>query len=224
MPTLHSVPAQANEQSMDCCTQERHGDYRNEACRLDEQWLITEDMSLNKVRDRTPLFTRGWVLQEERLSPRVLYLYSQGVYWPCSEAQHTEMGLQLADSRQPLQSSQASYLSLRPPQLFLETRWECAWDPLHQQWLEMVKDYVHRDLTEPSDRFDAISGLAAQYLMAYKDSNSDEVRDQEYLAGLWRMSYWQDLAWSMEIRNTSTPTLISHRRIHELRFLYLATL
>lgn len=169
----------------------------NEACRLDEQWLITEDMSLNEVRGRAPLFTRGWVLQEERLSPRVLYLCSQRVYWSCVKAQHTEMGLQVGNSRQPLQSSQSSYLGLRQPQLFLETRRQGNLDDIHQQWLEMVKDYVHRELTESSNRFDAISGLATQYLMAYKDSNSDEVRDEEYLAGLWRMRFSQDLAWSV---------------------------
>ena len=168
--------------------------HSNKACRLHEQgWLLNQDMPLIEVRDRAPIFSRGWILQEERLSPRILYLCGQRAYWSCSEAQRTE-GINLSSSHQSSLSLDSSNSVLRPPQEFLETRRSCQLEQLHQQWLDMVKDYVKRGLADAADRFDAISGLAAQYLIAYTDHNSD-VKNQEYLAGLWRTTFAQDLAW-----------------------------
>ena len=49
--------------------------YRSWPCQLDDgQFLANFDMALNEIRCNTPLFSRGWTLQEERLSPRILYL------------------------------------------------------------------------------------------------------------------------------------------------------
>lgn len=183
-------------------------EYRNEACRLDEQWLITEDMSLNEVRSRAPLFTRGWVLQEERLSPRIIYLCGQRAYWSCFQAQCVEVGFRPGNSHKPLESSQASYEWLRPPKLFLETRRKCELEKLHQQWLEMVRDYVQRGLSYDTDRFDAISGLAAQYLRVYTNSEDNEVLVEEYLAGLWRTRFPHNLSWTVSTPKPRSNPLI----------------
>jgi len=54
-------------------------------CRLGGQWLTTPDTSLNEMRNHSPLAMRGWTLQEECLSPRILYWTPQRMYWSCSQ-------------------------------------------------------------------------------------------------------------------------------------------
>ena len=47
--------------------------YQRDACRLySGHWLLNLDVRLNEIRLQSPLFTRAWTLQEERLSPRII--------------------------------------------------------------------------------------------------------------------------------------------------------
>lgn len=174
-------------------------EYPSEPCRLDQFWLANFDMTLNEVRLQAPLFSRAWTLQEERLSPRILYLCGQRVYWSCSGFQRSELGRQVGKipPRKEPYGDPSTLKRIRDPQEFLRSRHEGKVKLLHQQWLELVQDYTRRSLFKPKqDRFDAISGLAAQYLVPFCSNNI--VRDQEYLAGLWRLTFAQDLAWSVQ--------------------------
>ena len=167
--------------------------YRSRASRLSHKyWLANLDMPLKEVRLRTPLFKRAWTLQEERLSPRILYLCGQRLYWSCLDSQHTEMGS--SGRPQPFEGPDTLEW-LRSPQEFLETRRMQDEKSLHDQWLEMVKDYTRRSMYSCRDRLPAMSGLAAQYISTYAES--EIVRGEEYLAGLWRGTFAQDLAWSV---------------------------
>jgi Heterokaryon incompatibility protein (HET) len=176
--------------------------YRSRPCILDRYWLSNFDTSLDEIRSKSPLFSRGWVLQEERLSPRIIYVCSQRAYWSCFRSQRTEMGDTTGAnprSRQKLHNGPLEdptrKKKWRPPQEFLETRYNQNKDDLHRQWLEMVRDFTRRDMYDANDKFPAMSGLAAQYLVYFKRGN--RVQGQEYLAGLWRQSFAQDLAWSV---------------------------
>ena len=172
--------------------------YPSEPCRLDRYWLANFDTTLEEIRSQAPLFSRAWTLQEERLSPRIMYLCGQRLYWSCAGFQYSEMGNRLGSippRREPYEGPSASQ-EMRHPQAFLQARHERKEKLLHQQWLELVEDYLRRDLSEPKDRFDAISGLAAQYLVPFCSDN--KVKVQEYLAGLWRLTFAQDLSWSVE--------------------------
>ena len=52
--------------------------YKTSACRLySGHWLANVDMPLNELRLRSTWSTRAWTLQEERLSPRMLYVCGQ---------------------------------------------------------------------------------------------------------------------------------------------------
>lgn len=64
---------------------------RTEPCRLGGRWLSTPDMSLNELRLRSPLAERAWTLQEERLSPRMLYVSSSRIYWSCARGHEVEL-------------------------------------------------------------------------------------------------------------------------------------
>ena len=170
--------------------------YKSKAYRLRHKyWLTNLDMPLKEVRLRTPLFKRAWTLQEERLSPRILYLCGQRLYWSCLVSQQTEMGPSRRSRRpQPFEGPDTLEW-LRAPQEFLETRRMQDEPSLHEQWLEMVKAYTRRSMYSCGDRLPAMSGLAAQYISAYAEG--EIVRGEEYLAGLWRRTFAQDLAWSL---------------------------
>ena len=169
--------------------------YKTGACRLySGHWLAIVDMPLNEIRLRSHLFTRAWTLQEERLTPRMLYVCGQRMYWSCSVSQQTETGQNGGLPR--LQGPDRSAY-MRHPQSFLRACRRQDLAALHEQWLELVQAYVKRNIFSSADRFPAIMGLAVQYLGPYTDEN-EEVRGQEYLAGLWRQTFPQDLSWSVK--------------------------
>ena len=168
--------------------------YRRDVCRLySGHWLSNVDMRLDEIRLHSSLFTRAWTLQEERLSPRMIYVSGQRMYWSCSHSQHTEVG---HCSPQRLLEGPDTF-GMRRPQEFLATHRDQDVKGLHTQWLELVKAYAKRDLVDSTDRFPAFSGLAVRYISLYEEQGS--VRREEYLAGLWRQTFAQGLAWSSEV-------------------------
>lgn len=60
------------------------------------------------------------------------------------------------------------------------------WTPL-DRWNEAIREYSPREMTYESDRLPAISGLASFF------ANNNE--SDEYLAGLWRNGFPQQLMW-----------------------------
>jgi len=60
---------------------------------------------------------------------------------------------------------------------------------LHTYWADIVKSYALRSMSNLSDRFTALSGLAAKYLSAS--------RGDEYLAGLWANHLAEGLSWRL---------------------------
>jgi hypothetical protein len=164
------------------------------------QWLVNFDITLKEVRARAPLSTRAWVLQEERLSPRLLYFCGQRFYWSCVVEQHMELAAEGGEQGKSMSRPLArggDYEWLSDAQAFLNVRFNGDKDPLHKEWQDLVEAYCLRNMTKSSDRFRAISGLAAQYLRVYLNDN--QFSGQEYLAGLWRVTFAEDLAWSVRI-------------------------
>lgn len=182
-------------------------EFISEPCRLDQFWLANFDMALDEVRTKTHMFSRAWTLQEERLSPRILYLCGQRLYWSCVTSQHSELGQEFGKNsrrRIPYEDPNSTK-SLRHPQEFLKTRYQGKEALLHQQWLEIVQDYTRRDIHNVMDRFLAISGLAAQYLVPF--CSNGKVKREEYLAGLWRQTFAHDLAWSVKSAGSLSNSL-----------------
>jgi Heterokaryon incompatibility protein (HET) len=167
--------------------------YATDPCRLSDQWITNFDLPLDEMRARSPLSSRAWTLQEERLSPRILYWSGQRMYWSCSRSQRTEM--------RPLQTPVPTTLcrpifyeptldwALSSPQGFLISCRKGQSKFLHEDWLDLVESYTRRDMSNKKDRFPALSGIASRYHLAQKGD--------EYLAGLWRKTFAEDLSWSV---------------------------
>ncbi|KAF2820713.1 HET-domain-containing protein [Ophiobolus disseminans] len=172
-----------------------------ELCRLGHQWLTTSDMSLNELRLRSPLAERAWTLQEERLSPRMLYVSSNRMYWSCAKGHEMEMrpihGQEATPLQRPLYSASDRDTQMPRAQEFLLAIYNGKKD-LHAFWADIVTSYALRSMGRLSDRLTALSGLAAKYLSA-------DSRDA-YLAGLWANNLAEGLAWRVN-QAVETPTL-----------------
>ncbi|KAK3944455.1 heterokaryon incompatibility protein-domain-containing protein [Diplogelasinospora grovesii] len=168
--------------------------HRSKECKLRGQWLYNVQMSLDNVRLGSPVAQRAWTLQEERLSPRMVYWTAQRWYWSCAEGEIVELS-QLGCPPSPVADH-----SWSPPHRFLD-QCRSGGDPeLHEEWLDIAEAYTRRDLAEPKDRFLAISGLAVRFYNAKAESGSGNkpLVTEEYLAGLWRDNFARHLAWSVD--------------------------
>jgi hypothetical protein len=117
-----------------------------------------------------PLYTRGWTLQERILSPRVLVCNSDQFAWECQSSRLTESGMSM---------KKAGVVRLTK-QIFQSP------SALSDFWHNTVRDFAARALTVPADKLPAMSGLA---------SALHHVTGDEYLAGLWRSTFYADLLW-----------------------------
>jgi hypothetical protein len=116
--------------------------------------------------DQSPLYSRGWTLQEEILSPRFLSFEPTQVYFRCSQYVDFECGYRtLINKWKSLASQHLASKDL---------------------WVRVVEDFSSRTLTINSDKLPALSGLAQVY---------QEIWNDTYLAGLWQTQIWKHLLW-----------------------------
>ncbi len=141
-----------------------------------------------------PLVERGWAFQEQLLSPRVLYFNEHELAWSCR--------------RYPTGTCECHQGGL-----FRRGDMEGA----HvDEWTEIVQRFTRRQLTFPSDRLPAMSGIAREFASrrtrgdGHVSRLSNWVRDSStssyviereriplgrYLAGLWEGRLRTHLAW-----------------------------
>lgn len=120
---------------------------------------------------KEPWAKRGWTLQEQALSSRLLMLSSTEMQWVCKQAETCECLSTLNRRRQ----------FGRTPLAQLTTAGETF-----QFWHKLVENYSNRSLTQCSDRLPAISGIAE---VVQQKTNS------RYVAGLWEENIDLDLLW-----------------------------
>lgn len=121
----------------------------------------------------SPLISRGWCFQERETSRRIVHYTETQVLWECRTIQASE-GLPYGDRE------------LWPSRV-LDT--ELDGKAVLKAWHLAVEDYSARHLTVFTDKFPALSGLAA----AIRDYKPAYCR---YFAGLWEDNFLSDLQWS----------------------------
>ena len=162
-------------------------------CHLRGRWLTSPSISLGDALGRSPLMKRAWTLQEQHLSPRILYWTSHRMYWSCAGVQLSEaMDVNETDS------SNTSDISRAMPQSFLLACNRGTAVARHREWQTLVASYSLRDMSNLGDLFPALSGLASRYQSSSSTTNT-------YLAGLWESTLAQDLAWRV-VRVVRSPT------------------
>jgi hypothetical protein len=120
-----------------------------------------------------PLNTRGWVLQERLLSPRLLQCTYTEFIWECSCLEASETFPNGIHSKKSLDKSWFSAAGNDP------AAWYEVWN----------KRYSTMDFTIGSDKLIAFSGLA-QKMFCLNESS-----DKDYLAGIWRPRLMRELLW-----------------------------
>ena len=144
---------------------------------------------------RDPLSYRAWVLQEWLLGRRVLHFTRQEIVWDCKTSFECECGGFERLASTPDTEADCSVNSMRG------LRGEMArllQRPRSQNttmlarvrlWLDVVEEYTLRQLTKPSDRMIAISGLASEI-------GSSDPRLADYVCGFFRYRLVEQLLWT----------------------------
>lgn len=152
-----------------------------------------------------PLFKRGWVLQEQVLSRRLLMFGEHYMAWECLCG--------ASDERKPHFLCDAAS-SIRKQNLFGSPSWQ---GPLHDflhfpgpvptrqslrrenhfdAWYETLKNYSRRQLTSPGDVLNALAGLKNAVKKKY---------DCTYCSGLWVEDMQIGLTWYPCMKAPSRP-------------------
>ncbi|GKZ16707.1 hypothetical protein AbraIFM66951_000056 [Aspergillus brasiliensis] len=126
--------------------------------------------------------TRGWTLQEELLSKRLLYYAKEEISWKCHTVAVREPEEEPSTEFQKNPGSQSVPLHV-PDE---ESTTDSTAGP-YMTWYQLLEDYASRDLTYDKDRLPAIGALAEFFHAKLKG---------QYCAGLWREDLLFGLLWS----------------------------
>lgn len=131
-----------------------------------------------------PLLGRAWVLQERLISRRLIQFTPLELVFECYSGTETESGVGWVNSSV---KHMLSGLSTPKPD---ETG--CSTSDLvasRKMWQSLVEDFTHLQLTRNEDVLPATAGLAKMTMKLTGRSADD------YLAGLWRQTFIEDLMW-----------------------------
>ncbi|KAF1983535.1 HET-domain-containing protein [Aulographum hederae CBS 113979] len=144
------------------------------------------------------LTSRGWILQESLLSPRVILWGSEQMVWQCAYEYHESLDARLHLNGIHATQHMSYKFSIRTLFAFHNTeatRLNLA--ELHLNWRGALNDYCMRNLTYRDDVFPAISGLATRM---------KQITGDEYLAGIWKSDLARGLLWHSADGLGSPPT------------------
>ncbi|KAK2040738.1 heterokaryon incompatibility protein [Colletotrichum somersetense] len=139
-----------------------------------------------------PLNTRGWVLQERLLSPRVLHFARDQLFWECRE--HTAAECYPESLPMALRNGvPANFKKLDPVARSsrLAASGITSNDPMfyHGVWNSIIRAYSNTRLTKSSDKLIALSGVAKYFATRINDF---------YVVGMWRRYLASSLLWQVE--------------------------
>lgn len=128
-------------------------------------------------RQKYPLLSRAWALQERLLSPRILYFGRSELHFECIEEFRCECS----------GTQDYSWTTfIKEPKIYLLSR-TLLRQAAGEIWQSILRQHSSLQLTYPSDKLVALGGLAKQLA---------EPGDQ-YLAGLWKSRILEDLQWEI---------------------------
>ena len=167
---------------------------------------------------RPPLWQRAWVVQERLLSPRTLLFSSMQMSWKCRGGEASERVPEMSTA---LETGQVNRLfqdtlfglkkfdarfksnitwSTLTPSIPLGTKTQLS--DLFDAWYDLVSLYGKCFLTQPSDIFPAISGIARAIALSIND---------RYISGLWYQDLHRGLLWS------APDSTVSKRDLRHIR-------
>lgn len=176
---------------------------RTEADGVMDCLLVKSDVWESQVK-KAPLSQRAWVVQERVLAPKSLYFCEDQLFWECREQHACEslpMGMPvefISDIKQysaadvvPIKAFETAVERLNALDSYAGRMAEDSivrqYQDAYQVWYDILESYARCALSNPNDKFVAISGLAKDFA---------KVIDDDYLAGLWRRNFINGLLWA----------------------------
>jgi hypothetical protein len=156
-------------------------------------WTIRKAERHQSFGIRTlPLYTRGWVVQERFLAPRVLHFGKDRIFWECVESGVVEESFPAGFQESCPEYDTAlewpfdlSYTQQRLVATGGVQRSETT--GIHAAWLEMINEYTRCDLSFPEkDILVALAGIAEKFGQYF---------DHRYVAGFFLQHLPFDLLW-----------------------------
>lgn len=182
---------------------------RTETDGVMECLLVKSDIWESHVK-QAPLSQRAWVVQERLLAPRSLYFGQGQLFWECRQEHACELFPKGVPPEFISDITELTAFNAVPIKAF-ERAIEQAitldsyasrkaddnipwvinqYEDVYGIWNDILESYARCALTDPNDKFVAISGVVKDFAKAI---------DDEYLAGLWRRNFINGLLW------TATP-------------------
>ncbi|EMC91975.1 hypothetical protein BAUCODRAFT_28186 [Baudoinia panamericana UAMH 10762] len=195
--SMLNIGATGAEDAYSGCSGVRYRDGGPERVRIENKiYQITDKCEKDPSMDlykHAKLFTRGWVMQERLLAPRMLHLAGSQTFWECSETR-------FANARFPGGLEQTAYPSspgypfclqignfppsLHPLLASLESlEWNRLWRGVVERYSCLALSHVHED------KFAAIGAVAERLA---------KLNNDVYIAGLFKRFFCADLCWSNE--------------------------
>jgi hypothetical protein len=146
-------------------------------------FYLQRKTSVEERRQTDYISSRGWCFQETELSSRLLYYCESTIMYRCREALWEEGSGRL---RNPASIWRPKVISQLQDAQFDRKRKVPPREVILRAWIDIVYDYSDKDLTYPSDKLVALSGLA---------SITDR-GEGHYLAGIFRHQLPYGLLWT----------------------------
>ncbi|KAF4336035.1 het-domain protein [Fusarium beomiforme] len=135
-----------------------------------------------------PLYQRGWVFQELHLSPRAILFNSQELIWVCNQDAQCECGETTKNH------FATKYFFIDVPKTANypgAVKGDLFYKHGMRNWAHLIHEYSQLGLTFEKDRLPALSGMAK----AFQTTSSTEMKDDVYLAGIWKSMLPEALLW-----------------------------
>jgi hypothetical protein len=168
--------------------------------------LITDQKSwVENLREhRAPLLKRGWVFQEQMLSPRTLHFYKEQIFWYCREQRFSETIPQgdpgITYAMPWLRDELKSYVL----PLFGIAH-DNSREEFLEAWQRCVEVYSEASLTYETDKLVAISAISRAMQSVIGD---------RYVAGIWQRELSYQLFWKVKMPGKTRPRSTWHQVGH----------
>ncbi|KAK3988770.1 HET domain-containing protein [Cladorrhinum sp. PSN332] len=130
--------------------------------------------------------SRGWTLQEDVMSTRVVYFTGETAYWRCQTERRGEHSEGVYGSGNGI--GWVGMFSGPGEGHAGKDEMKREKDAIYARWRVLIGQYSERKLTVAADKFPAVSGLAKSFADALGGTDA-------YLAGLWKFDLVRQLLW-----------------------------
>lgn len=155
------------------------------------------------IRQCSPLYKRGWVVQEMYLSPRTIH-FSRYPAFECREEFIRESQRRLGTLGGPLNVWPGSAEKLN-----------VYGDPLsYGEWHRIVSFYSRCNLTQPTDKLVAFRGLSSA-LSSRESGVFGGIWMGPYFGGIWKKWWLEGLLWQVDQYNWPGGEMPAQRWKHE---------